>query len=611
MRTEEHFDSFYLKTRRALVHQTFALTGDLPAAQRAVRDAYVAAWHHWRKVGTYADPVGWVRPRAWAQAQRRHSARLWHRNRTLSDRERAVLDALHQLTGAERRALLLVELADREPEQAARELGVTSDSLVRDHAAGAAKTAVTLRTTADSLPAVLGELAGTATEAELPRAAVVRREGTVRRRWHTLVAAAATALVAVGAGALAHEPVAGPAPEAAAPSTPTASPSATAAGPTGTPEPQLPTAEDLLTTRQVARLAPGARWRSVGTHDNTEGNGINYVCQQKRFADPDGLSTLVRDLTTGGRAPREVTQVLEISDSASAAEATYAQVLGWFAECPEGQVHLRRTFDVRGAADEATLLQLESWARPTGYSVALARVGQTVTTTVVRSRGNAPPATADLVGVLRSSTASLCERTGDDACRDRVRVRPAPPPEPADPTGMLTTIDMPPIPGVRQPWVGTSPAPLRGNPAATSCDRAGFRPQGARDTRIRTFLVPKAGLPERFGLTEVVGDFRDPSAAAGFLASVRDSVAGCEDRDLATQVEAGSSLRTGPVVGSWWRLRTELSDTEEVVYQVGFVRRGSEVAQVTFVPGGPGQLSPGDFRAVLVRAGERLAEEPS
>jgi len=50
MQAEESFDSFYLATRRQLLHQAFALTGDLPPAQAAVRDAYVAAWHHWHKV---------------------------------------------------------------------------------------------------------------------------------------------------------------------------------------------------------------------------------------------------------------------------------------------------------------------------------------------------------------------------------------------------------------------------------------------------------------------------------------------------------------------------------------------------------------------------------
>ena len=78
---EASFDSFYRATRRQLLHQAFALTGDLPAAQSAVRDAYVGAWQHWRKVSRLGDPLDWVRPRAWQLAQRRHTARIWHRNK--------------------------------------------------------------------------------------------------------------------------------------------------------------------------------------------------------------------------------------------------------------------------------------------------------------------------------------------------------------------------------------------------------------------------------------------------------------------------------------------------------------------------------------------------
>jgi DNA-directed RNA polymerase specialized sigma24 family protein len=131
MRAEEQFDSFYLKSRRALVHQTFALTGDLTAAHRAVRDAYVSAWHHWRKVKDHDDPRDWVRPRAFAQAQRRHSARLWQRTRDLSPETRHVLDALHKLSGSERRALIMVHLAGSPLDAAARELNVTQESLER------------------------------------------------------------------------------------------------------------------------------------------------------------------------------------------------------------------------------------------------------------------------------------------------------------------------------------------------------------------------------------------------------------------------------------------------------------------------------------------------
>ena len=94
MQREESFDSFYQSTRRNLLLQTFALTGDLTAAQSAVKDAYVAAWHLWRKVGPLEDREGWVRARAWQLAQRRHAGRIWHRNKGIGEDDRYVLDAL-------------------------------------------------------------------------------------------------------------------------------------------------------------------------------------------------------------------------------------------------------------------------------------------------------------------------------------------------------------------------------------------------------------------------------------------------------------------------------------------------------------------------------------
>ena len=59
------FEEFYLASRRRLVLETYALTGDLLASRGAVRDAFVAARQHWRKVGRLTDPEEWVRPRAW------------------------------------------------------------------------------------------------------------------------------------------------------------------------------------------------------------------------------------------------------------------------------------------------------------------------------------------------------------------------------------------------------------------------------------------------------------------------------------------------------------------------------------------------------------------
>ena len=55
MRSPETFDAYYVETRTRLLHEAYALTGDAPASRAAVRDAFVVAWHRWRKVGQLED----------------------------------------------------------------------------------------------------------------------------------------------------------------------------------------------------------------------------------------------------------------------------------------------------------------------------------------------------------------------------------------------------------------------------------------------------------------------------------------------------------------------------------------------------------------------------
>src|SRR5689334_12406462 len=85
------FDDFYKAARDRLLLQTFALTGDLTAARSAVREAFVVAWHHWRKTSRLDDPEMSVRPAAWRRALRRSSTRPWHRKKDLDPASRAVL----------------------------------------------------------------------------------------------------------------------------------------------------------------------------------------------------------------------------------------------------------------------------------------------------------------------------------------------------------------------------------------------------------------------------------------------------------------------------------------------------------------------------------------
>ena len=124
MRSPEAFDAFYAETRERLLLETYALTGDLPAARTAVRDAFAVAWHHWPKVARLDDPAAWIRPQAHSRALHRHAARPWHRDKGLDDEVRATLEALAKLSTQERKTLVLTTLSPMPLSDIAREVGL-------------------------------------------------------------------------------------------------------------------------------------------------------------------------------------------------------------------------------------------------------------------------------------------------------------------------------------------------------------------------------------------------------------------------------------------------------------------------------------------------------
>jgi DNA-directed RNA polymerase specialized sigma24 family protein len=601
---EEQFDSFYRSTRSALLHQSFALTGDLPAAQAAVRDAYVAAWHHWRKVSRLDDPLEWVRPRAWQFAQRRHTARIWHRSRGLSEQHKSVLDALARLGAAQRRVLLLTQLAAVPVPAAARELGMTQDVLAQHLQAATANMAALLDT--DSV-AVRGPLVGlddALTGASLPRPSIVRRAGRKRRQAHTVAAAGAAALVTVAAGAFAYQPdVAPPSVRIIRPPIATPAPAR--------PTPAVPTADALLDQDQIRRLGLRQRWTVARTHDNTSGDGINTICQQRRFADPDGLSALVRGFAARGRPTRSAVQTVEVSRSIDQARRAFRTTLGWYAGCRVARLQLLDAYRVDNIGDEANVLMIRVWSRPvTTYSVGIARIGRVTSTTVGRSVGASPPAAAQITQSLADSVAMLCATSGSKGCAKHPVYRVVPPPPSGEERGILAVADLPPVGRIDEPWVGTEATPARRNPSRTTCDRASFSQADAVRTRTRTYLIPQSDLPARFGLSETYGVFRSVRDATRFLADVRRNVAGCEERDLAATVTASrrERLHRRPADLSTWQITIELSEHASVPFRLGFVRVGTKVAQLTFASAPRDDMSGKHFHDLVVRAGDRLRE---
>ena len=610
MRNPDEFDAFYKDARDRLLLQTYALTGDLPASRSAVRDAFVAAWHHWRKVSRLDDPEAWARPHAWAHAQRRHTARLWHREKGLDPEVLATLDALGKLSVNQRKTLLLTQLSSVSMADMAREVGLPQAQAERELQRATAQFAVHRDVATTSVRAMFEPLREhVAAAVRWPRSTIIRRAGTRRRRTHTAVGAVGAAVALVVTGALVTDvagvrPTLGRDDHAAT----TATEMDGTARRVATPE-TLPDSA-MLTARQVAKGVAGPRWRVGETNDNTGGDGLVLPCQQERYADPRGTAALLRTFDAGkGKDAAAAFQVTEVSGSGKAADRTFDRTLDWYAGCGDARVQLLSTHRVARVGDEAMLLVLRAWKQPSTMVVGVARSGQLTTTTLSRVPGERAPDLDRSAGLLATAVDGLCHLPDAGACAGRPRHAVAPAVPVGQVPGMLGEIDLPPVTGVVRRWVGTEPRRAVTNVAATSCDRADFSAAPMTNNMTRSFLVPGAKVPDEFGLTETVGSM--PAARAhAFVERVRAKLDACPDKDLGTDVSllAEQTTRTSDL--SVWHVSTEISDKSTVDFLMGIARDGTSIAQVGFVPSGRVTMASGAFPALVRRALDRLVAMP-
>ncbi|MXG89449.1 hypothetical protein [Nocardioides flavescens] len=610
----EAFEAFYKDVRDRLLLQTYALTGDLHAAERAVRDSLVVAWHHWRKVARLDHPEDYVRPLAWARAQRRSSTRWWARAKGIDPDVRATLDALGKLTTTQRRVLLLTHLTSLPMDQMAREVGITRPAAERELQSATAQFAVQREVASTSVRPTLDALAPTLTSVRWPRPSILMRAGSARRRLHTTAGAAVAvaalvvsgSLVSDGAGvrpALADKGILHGETSAARPSsTPT------------TPPPDPLTEAALLTSAQLEAARP-AQWVQGETTGNTDGDGLAFQCQGARYADSRGIGALLRTFT--GTLPKvgPVTagQMAEASADVTAAESAYDTALSWYAGCTTPRVQLLSTHRVRGVGDEATMLVLRNWSDPvTTQVVGLARTGA-LTTTVVDTRtgvdkAGSEPDLAPSATLLANAVTGLCTLPDHGGCEAAPQVSDASPAPVGRHPSLLIEADLPPVPGIDQPWVGTDPVKARENVAATRCDQTSFAGPEFTKARTRSFVIPAAtDLPPEFGLTETVGALPRPQAQA-FVDGIRDKLGACADQDLGTDVEQLSTQASGPRDLTVWRLTVEVSDRRSVRYLMAVIREGNAVAQLTFVPTGDTGIGTTAFQALAERAQQRLGQ---
>jgi DNA-directed RNA polymerase specialized sigma24 family protein len=604
MSDADEFDAFYADARDRLLVQAYALTGDLPASRGAVRDSFVAAWHRWPKLRRTADPEAWVRPHVWSHAQRRHTARIFHRDKTLDPELRATLDALHKLPVVQRRALLLADLSSAPPEERARELGLTVDDAERRLLEARVRFTEQREIPADAGPDALRRLAEPCADQRWPRATIVRRAGAARRRTHALAGAALVTATLVGSGFLVADTHGVHPTLESARDRITAVPHEEAIRPTGAVTPV--TTASLLTRAQVARAVPGRAWRVTGTDPAQH---TTLPCQRRRYADPQATTALVRNFTARrvkGKPQLAAVQTVEFSHDTTGATGAFRTTTGWFAECLLPQTQLLGVRRVVRLGDQAQQYALRAWDKPgVTFVLGAARTGRVTTVTLTRTTSSAAPDYAANLRLLVSAVDDVCPTSAGGSCSAMPRARPMAAPAAGRLPMMLSEFDLPPVAGVTSPWTGTTPRQALQNVAATSCDASRFHGRGWKHDATRSFLVPGARLAAQFGLTETVGRLPEARARA-LLAGVRSKLATCDRRQLGTKV-----LRiTGRPTMGVWRVRTQLTDKTTVTFYMGIVRRGGAVAQVGFVPDGSHTMTTAQFVALVGRAGERLEAMP-
>jgi hypothetical protein len=382
--------------------------------------------------------------------------------------------------------------------------------------------------------------------------------------------------------------------------------------PKPTPEPVDLPAEALLAADQVSKATPGTAWVEGGTDDNSAGDGLVMPCQDDRYADPRGTAALVRtfDPRKAGKAEPAAlaVQTAQASRSEKAARRGYATALDWFAGCGDDRAELISTQRVDGVGDEAMLLVLRAWDGAGSTLVAgVARTGELITTTFTRTPVGTAPARQRAAQLLADAVSGLCNLQGAGSCAFSPKLRETAPVPAATVPAMLAEVDLPPVTGVEKPWVGTEPRPARSNAAATGCDRTDFRSTSNGVTR--TFLVPGAGLPAQFGLTETIGSLPEKKATA-FVERIRTALAKCSDKHIGTQVTPVKKVDEKGRDLSVWHVSTEISEDKTVDYLMGVVRDGTTIAQVGFVPAPKVGFAPGAFVRIVERALARLDAMP-
>lgn len=609
MSRADSYGAYHRDAHGRLLHQVYAYCGNTEVARRSVDDAFVAAAHHWRKLEANPDKDAWMRERAWratGRAQNRAREPWYVTAQSTDDAHRPLLSALAELPPAERQLVILCHLVGLDVAGASRERGEPASAARAGLDAACSRLADRgVDTSPAALASALEALRSDLLNEPVESAARLRREGNRRRRSHLLLAGVVAVGLVVGAGAVtaAQSPTEAAAGDASS-DVPPAQPSAPAADDFA--------ADDLQAMPAVAALDKSKKWRVALTSSDFGADQPISACLPGGPAENRAAHYWVRQFTAGSRKdPVQVSQSLLVATSPKQAKAAYAKTVDAVAQCNGASREIADYSVLSGIGDEASSFTLR-YAMGDAVReehIVLARTGRVVTAWVARPNPQTSIKPAAVRSLAADSVADVCLDAGGACTETPITAESRTPPQSGGSPGYLSTVDLPVFGGLSKGWIATTPKRVRANPAQTECDEADFAGGGATTTTARTYVVPDTkAVPTIFGMTETLGEFRTPAAARAFVNQTARRVARCEDRQPNASVQEEQEVSSGPVRGVTWQITLAPSENASLLFRVGLVRVGDTVAQVTFTPASEFDLTPGQYTALVERAGKRLQQ---
>ncbi|WP_129668377.1 SigE family RNA polymerase sigma factor [Phytoactinopolyspora endophytica] len=140
MSGEAEFDAFYNASNRRVLHQMYAMTGNLADAQECTQEAFARAWQRWKTVSEANSPEAWVRTVAWRIAASRwrkakNAVTAMARHGAPEDTAPpnpdhvALVNALRHIPEAQRRAIVLHHLVGMTVDEISTEVGAPTGTI--------------------------------------------------------------------------------------------------------------------------------------------------------------------------------------------------------------------------------------------------------------------------------------------------------------------------------------------------------------------------------------------------------------------------------------------------------------------------------------------------